>query len=174
MSLLNVGFRQTYNWFPREIYYTATAKDVEKYFDDSKQTLPGQGKGRKLFGSDSFSTGVLSRTLPASVMGSSVPLSPPVQRGEELGKSEQLPPRQEQGYNEQNAMTKELDKKLEEHQLMLQRQLKQQQDLFEEQSELLTDRLQQGFEEQLARQQENHEAQLARLLEQISSFLNAV
>ncbi|KAF9937327.1 hypothetical protein BGZ67_001370 [Mortierella alpina] len=174
MTYLVPGLRHAYNWFPKEIYYTATAKDVEKYFDGSKQILTSEGKGRKLFGSTSFSTGMLLRSPSASIMDSTVPLSPAVQHEEELDKSEQQSLRQEQGCYGQDAMAKELEMKLEEHQLQLQRQLKQQQDLFEEQSEQLTDRLQQGFEEQLARQQENHEAQLAALLEQISGLLNAL
>ncbi|KAF9955430.1 hypothetical protein BGZ72_003739 [Mortierella alpina] len=174
--MLNVliGFRQTYNWFPKEIYYTASAKDVEKYFDDSTHTPYGDGKGRKLFGSTSFSIDMLPRTLSASITDSSAPLSHSEQREGQLDGSKQQPSRQEQGFHDQNATTTELEKTLEEYQLQLQRQLKQQQDLFEEQSVQLTERLQHGFEEQLARQQENHEAQLALLLEQISGLLNSL
>ncbi|KAG0209678.1 hypothetical protein BGX28_010057 [Mortierella sp. GBA30] len=34
------GFRQTYKWFPNEIYYSATAKQVEAYCNSRESDLP--------------------------------------------------------------------------------------------------------------------------------------
>ncbi|CAO3564372.1 unnamed protein product [Mortierella alpina] len=172
MTYLVTGFRQTYKWFPKEIYYTATAKDVEKYFDDSKDTLTGDGNCRKLFGSASF----FKERLSSSELAATVESLAPLTRSREWKKdpAEQQLSKQEQGFYDQSTTTQELEKRLGEHQLQLQRQLKQQQDRFEEQSEQLKDRLQQGFEEQLARLQQNHDAQLALLLQQISGMLNTL
>ncbi|KAG0248844.1 hypothetical protein BG011_009863 [Mortierella polycephala] len=33
------GFREAYNWFPNEIYYSAIPNDVHKYFDDDAKDL---------------------------------------------------------------------------------------------------------------------------------------
>ncbi|KAG0325761.1 hypothetical protein BGZ99_000206 [Dissophora globulifera] len=41
MSYHIPGFRQTYNWFPKEIYFTADPKQVKKF----RKTHPANGKG---------------------------------------------------------------------------------------------------------------------------------
>ncbi|KAF9280600.1 hypothetical protein BGZ68_007126 [Mortierella alpina] len=181
IAIINAAFTfgdgtQAYEWFPNEIYYPATAKQVEA-FSKSKEDDPITADLTR----ELLNNSMMDKDDPFSVAVSDLrsekldPRSSPEQqyrdRRDEL---QEMQPRQDQEHEEQRLTMKELEKKLEEHQLQLQRQLKQQQDLFEEQSELLTDRLQQGFEEQLARQQENHEAQLALVLEQISVLLNTL
>ncbi|KAF9945112.1 hypothetical protein BGZ70_004036, partial [Mortierella alpina] len=32
------GFRETYNWFPKEIYFAATAKEIEEYREEALKT----------------------------------------------------------------------------------------------------------------------------------------
>ncbi|KAG9321895.1 hypothetical protein KVV02_003656 [Mortierella alpina] len=158
------GFRRTYPWFPSEIYYSATAKEVERYHKDAERTLLDEGFVTEVFGS-----ALLAKEASATEAAKSLP-----PRSEGCHVLEKPLMIQEQESQVQHLTMKELEKKLEEHQLQLQRQLKQQQDLFEEQREQLADRFQQVFEEQLARQQENQEAQLTLLLEQIAGLLNAL
>ncbi|KAF9573939.1 hypothetical protein EC968_007767 [Mortierella alpina] len=167
-------FFMAYKWFPEEIYYPATAKQVEAFLKSKEEDPVTTDLTRELLNNSSLDEDFFPVALgiAQSVKLNSVS-SPEQKQSGKRGEFEESQPRQDQ-ENDVHLNMKELEKKLEEHQLQLQRQLNQQRDLFEEQSEQLTNRLQEGFEEQLARQQEHYEAQLATLLDQISGLLNTL
>ncbi|KAF9133430.1 hypothetical protein BGW39_009741 [Mortierella sp. 14UC] len=145
MSYQIPGFRETHDWFPREIYYSATPRQVKDYERDLQN--------------DESSTGTTSTTATASTLQQ----SPSQQVNRDMSRSDSIIS-QRRNTDVSPEDTYDQDQKKKQHLLLLERlkqemreevrrEFQESQNLLEQRLQLELTRQQELFREQLVEQQ---------------------
>ncbi|KAF9185867.1 hypothetical protein BGZ51_002417 [Haplosporangium sp. Z 767] len=149
------GFRQLYNWFPEEVYYSATAREVQNYFSHSGMNMAWEELFQRISGGNNF----MVDTVP--VKSTSTKLSRTDDEGQQtmredlnmlLTKHEQRCHEQTEAVTSMKLQMKSLQNTLETQNLLFQKQL----------------------QDQLREQQLAHDVQMRKMLEEVTSLFKKI
>ncbi|KAF9188188.1 hypothetical protein BGZ50_001486 [Haplosporangium sp. Z 11] len=149
------GFRQLYNWFPEEVYYSATAKEVLDYFNNNDTDITWGELSQRISGGKNFMVDMVpvkstsTKSTKANDEGQQIRYK---DLDMHLTKQEQRCHEQAEAVASMRLQMKSLQNALETQNLLFQKQL----------------------QDQLREQQLAHDVQMRKMLEEVTSLFKKI